>query len=115
MRRTMRSSINERRRNVPAYAVEEMREPSKTTDYSDCSAVGQKVASLKSQGLRFKTEPSDERSLWQDARVVDQAGSVIRLYPAGENCLTLQPWVKCDAQDRRKAEYDRRSGNQRDR
>jgi hydroxymethylpyrimidine/phosphomethylpyrimidine kinase len=49
------------------------------------------VARLKTAGLTFKSEPTDQPWLWREARLLDPAGNEICLYHAGSN-RRFPPW-----------------------
>lgn len=49
------------------------------------------VESLKEAGLKFDSDPIDERWLWREARLRDPSGNPICLFQAGNNRLN-PPW-----------------------
>jgi catechol 2,3-dioxygenase-like lactoylglutathione lyase family enzyme len=49
------------------------------------------VSQLKSTGITFYQEPTDQRFLWREAILFDPSGNKIKLYWAGENRLH-PPW-----------------------
>lgn len=49
------------------------------------------VVELKSKGIRFEQEPTDQRYLWREAVLSDPSGNRIKLYWAGDNRLN-PPW-----------------------
>ena len=49
------------------------------------------VEKLKSKGIKFDQEPTDESYLWREAVLHDPSGNKIKLYWAGENRLN-PPW-----------------------
>jgi len=49
------------------------------------------VEKLKSKGIKFDQEPTDESFLWREAVLHDPSGNKIKLYWAGENRLN-PPW-----------------------
>ncbi len=49
------------------------------------------VTELKSKGIIFEQEPTDQSYLWREAVVNDPSGNKIKLYWAGENRLN-PPW-----------------------
>jgi len=55
------------------------------------------VAQLKTKGVVFDQEPTDQPYLWREAILHDPAGNKIKLYWAGEN-RRFPPWrvVKSD-------------------
>ncbi len=59
--------------------------------YFECENLDQDVEKLKSQGMHFDQEPTDQRWLWREARLKDPDGNLIILYYAGVNRLN-PPW-----------------------
>ena len=49
------------------------------------------VAQLKSRGIAFEQDPTDQDHLWREALIRDPSGNQIILYWAGENRLH-PPW-----------------------
>ncbi|CAG23343.1 hypothetical protein PBPRB1477 [Photobacterium profundum SS9] len=49
------------------------------------------VTELKSKGIIFEQEPTEQSYLWREAVVNDPSGNKIKLYWAGENRLN-PPW-----------------------
>jgi catechol 2,3-dioxygenase-like lactoylglutathione lyase family enzyme len=49
------------------------------------------VEKLKSKGIKFDQEPTNESYLWREAILHDPSGNKIKLYWAGENRLN-PPW-----------------------
>ena len=49
------------------------------------------VERLKVSGLKFETDPTDERWMWREARLRDPSGNPICLFQAGGNRLN-PPW-----------------------
>lgn len=49
------------------------------------------VAKLKSLGIKFTQEPTDQSYLWREAILYDPSNNKIKLYWAGENRLN-PPW-----------------------
>ncbi len=49
------------------------------------------VSDLKSIGIKFSQEPTDQSYLWREAILYDPSGNKIKLYWAGENRLN-PPW-----------------------
>jgi catechol 2,3-dioxygenase-like lactoylglutathione lyase family enzyme len=49
------------------------------------------VAELKSRGISFDQEPTDQSYLWREAILHDPSGNKIKLYWAGDNRLN-PPW-----------------------
>ena len=64
---------------------------SSTVVYFEHDALDTMVARLKSAGLQFDTDPTDERWLWREARLRDTSGNPICLFQAGGNRLN-PPW-----------------------
>ena len=64
---------------------------SSTVVYFENDALDTMVARLKSAGLQFDTNPTDERWLWREARLRDPSGNPICLFQAGGNRLN-PPW-----------------------
>lgn len=60
-------------------------------DFPSADALDQRVAALKSAGLKFSQDPTDERWLWREARLSDPAGNMVCLMYAGEN-RRFPPW-----------------------
>lgn len=59
--------------------------------YFECEDLDQRVAMLKSKGVKFDLEPTDQPWLWREARLKDPDGNPVVLYYAGENRLD-PPW-----------------------
>ncbi|OMH31671.1 VOC family protein [Motiliproteus sp. MSK22-1] len=49
------------------------------------------VMELKSKGIKFEQEPTDQPYLWREAVLSDPSGNKIKLYWAGDNRLN-PPW-----------------------
>ena len=64
---------------------------SSTVVYFENDALDTMVARLKSAGLKFDTDPIDQRWLWREARLRDPSGNPICLFQAGGNRLN-PPW-----------------------
>jgi len=62
-----------------------------TTVYFENDDLDDAVARLKAQGLRFESDPVDQRWLWREAYLRDPAGNLICLYKAGE-IRRFPPW-----------------------
>ena len=62
-----------------------------TVVYFENDALDTMVARLKSAGLKFDTDPIDQRWLWREARLRDTSGNPICLFQAGGNRLN-PPW-----------------------
>lgn len=59
--------------------------------YFECDDLDAKVKSLKSLGLEFTQEPTDQPWLWRQAYLPDPNGNKICLFRAGENRKN-PPW-----------------------
>lgn len=59
--------------------------------YFEHEELDQWVANLKSIGIEFYQEPTDQGHLWREAILLDPSGNKIKLYWAGENRLN-PPW-----------------------
>lgn len=59
--------------------------------YFEHEKLDQWVADLKSIGIEFYQEPTDQSYLWREAILLDPSGNKIKLYWAGENRLN-PPW-----------------------
>lgn len=64
--------------------------------YFECGDLELKVQFLKSQGLAFEQDPTDEQWGWREARLRDPSGNMICLYQAGE-MRRFPPWRLDDA------------------
>ena len=53
--------------------------------------VGDSTGKIKSKGIEFDQEPTDQRWLWREARLKDVAGNPLILFYGGENRLN-PPW-----------------------
>lgn len=76
------------------FSVHECSAPlpqSHTIIYFETVALDATVDHLKSLGLTFTTDPTDQPWLWREARLLDPSGNSICLYWAGENRLN-PPW-----------------------
>ena len=62
-----------------------------TVVYFEDDELDSTVKNLKSAGLQFESEPSDQRWLWREARLCDPSGNPICLFQAGANRLN-PPW-----------------------
>jgi catechol 2,3-dioxygenase-like lactoylglutathione lyase family enzyme len=65
--------------------------PSSPIIYFECDDLDETVLRLKSQGIEFDTQPTDQQWLWREAYLRDPDGNVICLFHAGENRLN-PPW-----------------------
>ena len=59
--------------------------------YFECDDVDADVERLKSLGIVFTQDPTDQPWLWREAYTADPNGNSICLYHAGENRLN-PPW-----------------------
>ncbi|BFM18246.1 hypothetical protein R50073_44290 [Maricurvus nonylphenolicus] len=64
---------------------------SNTIIYFEVNDVVQTVENLKSKGIEFIKEPTQEQWLWHEARLVDPSGNELCIYTAGENRKN-PPW-----------------------
>ncbi len=65
--------------------------PSGITLYFECENLDADVTRLKSLGIIFTQEPTDQPWLWREAYTADPNGNRICLYHAGKNRLD-PPW-----------------------
>lgn len=59
--------------------------------YFECADLDAKVEALKSKGVQFDLEPTDQAWLWREARLKDLDGNQLILFYAGKNRLN-PPW-----------------------
>lgn len=59
--------------------------------YFECKSVDETVKRLEAQGFVFLSQPTDERWLWREARLVDPSGNVLCLFNPGQNRKN-PPW-----------------------
>ncbi len=59
--------------------------------YFECDNLDEEVARLKSLGLEFTQDPTDQTWLWRQAYLLDPNGNKICLFRAGENRKN-PPW-----------------------
>lgn len=59
--------------------------------YFECENLDQKVDALKSEGIEFDLEPTDQSWLWREARLKDLDNNQLILFYAGENRIN-PPW-----------------------
>ncbi len=64
---------------------------SRTVIYFEHEELDSWVHQLKTKGINFDQEPTDESYLWREAVLHDPSGNKIKLYWAGENRLN-PPW-----------------------
>ncbi len=70
---------------------EEISANSNTTLYFECENLDEEVERLKTLGLVFETEPTDQTWLWRETFLYDPTGNKIILFHAGENRKN-PPW-----------------------
>ena len=66
-------------------------EPCGTIIYFECDDLDKTVSELKSKGILFIQDPTDQNWLWREALLKDPDGHAICLYYAGENRIN-PPW-----------------------
>lgn len=71
--------------------TEPLAAPTGVTVYLECEDLDARVAELKTSGVRFDTDPTDQPWLWREASLRDPDGNVICLFFAGENRKN-PPW-----------------------
>jgi len=59
--------------------------------YFECENLDEKVKDLKAKGIEFQIEPTDQKWLWREARLLDVDGNQLILFYGGENRLN-PPW-----------------------
>ena len=59
--------------------------------YFECENLDEQVDKIKSKGIEFDQEPTDQRWLWREARLKDADGNQLILYSAGKNRKN-PPW-----------------------
>lgn len=59
--------------------------------YFECDDLDARVATLRSKGISFDSDPIDQPWLWREAWLTDPAGVKLCLYRAGENRRN-PPW-----------------------
>jgi catechol 2,3-dioxygenase-like lactoylglutathione lyase family enzyme len=59
--------------------------------YFECENLNEQVEKLKSIGIEFDQEPTDQSWLWREARLKDIDGNQLVLFYAGKNRLN-PPW-----------------------
>ena len=59
--------------------------------YFECEDLDDRVKILKSKGIQFDLEPTDQSWLWREARLKDHDGNRLILFHAGINRLN-PPW-----------------------
>jgi catechol 2,3-dioxygenase-like lactoylglutathione lyase family enzyme len=76
------------------FSLHAVTEPPGTTGvvvYFECNSVDETVKELEAKGFVFISEPTDERWLWREARLVDPSGNVLCLFNPGQNRKN-PPW-----------------------
>jgi hypothetical protein len=71
--------------------LEDAKVSNSSTIYFEHEALDNWVNELKSLGIFFDQEPTDQSYLWREAILHDPSGNKIKLYWAGENRLN-PPW-----------------------
>jgi len=64
---------------------------SETIVYFECEDLDARVEQLKSLGLQFESEPTNQTWLWRESYLKDPSGNRICLFYAGENRQN-PPW-----------------------
>lgn len=59
--------------------------------YFECENLDEHVEQLKTKGIEFDLEPTDQGWLWREARLKDVDGNQLILFYGGENRLN-PPW-----------------------
>jgi predicted enzyme related to lactoylglutathione lyase len=59
--------------------------------YFECENLDEQVDKIKSKGIEFDQEPTDQRWLWREAKLKDVDGNQLILFYGGENRLN-PPW-----------------------
>ncbi len=59
--------------------------------YFECEDLDKTVSDLLEKGIVFTQQPTDQRWLWREARLLDPGGNTLCLYHAGSN-RTHPPW-----------------------
>jgi predicted enzyme related to lactoylglutathione lyase len=59
--------------------------------YFECENLDEHVEKIKSKGIEFEQDPSDQMWLWREARLKDLDGNQLVLFCAGKNRLN-PPW-----------------------
>ena len=55
--------------------------------YFECENLDEQVKKIKSKGIEFEQDPSDQMWLWREARLKDLDGNQLVLFCAGKNRL----------------------------
>jgi len=63
--------------------------------YFECENLDEYVERLKSKGIQFDQDPTDQNWLWREARLKDLDGNQLVLYYGGDNRLN-PPWRTVD-------------------
>jgi len=78
------------------FSIEAREEVAAPVVFLECGDLDVTVAYLQQQGVKFESEPADQRWGWREARLRDPAGNAICLYQAGE-MRRFPPWRLDDA------------------
>jgi len=78
------------------FSIEARGEVAAPVVFLECGDLDVTVAYLQQQGVKFESEPTDQRWGWREARLRDPAGNAICLYQAGE-MRRFPPWRLDDA------------------
>jgi predicted enzyme related to lactoylglutathione lyase len=76
------------------FSLHEVAEPPDSTGvvvYFECQSVDETVKALEAKGFVFLSQPTDQRWLWREARLVDPSGNVLCLFDPGQN-RKYPPW-----------------------
>ncbi|MCB1054314.1 MAG: VOC family protein [Acidobacteria bacterium] len=76
------------------------------TIYFECADLDSRVEELKAVGIRFESDPEDQRWLWREARLRDPDGHELCLFWAGD-ARRHPPWR---VEDRRRLPAGRAAG-----
>ena len=78
------------------FSIEAREEVGAPVVFLECGDLDVTVAYLQQQGVKFESEPTDQRWGWREARLRDPSGNAICLYHAGE-MRRFPPWRLDDA------------------
>ena len=73
------------------HAVDGVPADSGVVVYFECETLDDRVRDLEKAGYLFSKQPTDERWLWREARLMDPSGNVLCLYTPGSNRRN-PPW-----------------------
>lgn len=76
---------------LSVHTAEKSENTSNIVLYFECEDLNAKVEELKSAGVQFEQEPTDESWLWRESYLKDPNGNRICLFYAGENRQN-PPW-----------------------